>query len=268
MSLKCKICESHMSHAFKALVLGKYDATYNFCDNCGFICAENPYWLEEAYSSSIASTDTGLVARNTAIADQLAAILYFLMKERGNGRYVDVAGGYGILTRLMRDYGFDFYWSDKYSQNLMSIGFEYTPDLGSCRAVTAFEVLEHTEYPVSFVEESLKYGKADTLIFSTELYEGKPPDPSQWWYYSFETGQHIAFFQQRTLQMLAKRIGLNFSSSGLLHIISKNKINDALLKIYTGRLGILTSRWVRKNLVSLTMTDHKALLDHLKRNRP
>jgi len=40
---------------------------------------------------------------------------------------------------------------------------------------------------------------ATNNIFTTELFEGTPPAPSHWWYYSFETGQHIAFFQRRAL---------------------------------------------------------------------
>ncbi len=265
MPLTCKICGSLLSYAFKALVLDKHEATYNYCEDCGFLCAENPHWLEEAYSSAIASTDTGLVARNIDIANKLAIILYSLMGERGDGHYVDVAGGYGMLTRLMRDYGFDYYWSDKYCQNLMAIGFNYSQNMGSCRAVTAFEVLEHTEDPVKFVEDALKYGQTDTFIFTTELFEGNPPLPDQWWYYSFETGQHIAFFQRRTLQIIANRMGLNFSSNGFMHIFSKNKINETLLNIYTGRLSFLKARWVRTNLATRTMGDHITLVEQLNR---
>lgn len=267
MTAICKICGTGLSHGFKTMVLGKHDADYCFCKKCGFICAENPYWLEEAYSSAISTTDTGLVERNVAIADKLSVILYFLMGERGMGHYVDVAGGYGMLTRLMRDQGFDYYWADKYCQNLLAHGFDYTPDIGACRAVTAFEVLEHTEDPISFVEETLKYYQTETLIFTTELYNGNPPSPDQWWYYSFETGQHIAFFQNRTLRVLATRMGLNFSSNGWLHIISKNKINEALLGAYTGRLSILATHWLKRNLIKRTMIDHNILVDQLKRNK-
>jgi len=263
MSLVCKICGSTLSHAFNVIVLGKYDASYNYCEACGFLSAENPYWLEEAYSSAIASTDTGLVSRNFFYANKLAVILYFIMRERGDGRYVDVAGGYGMLTRVMRDYGFDFYWSDKYCENLMARGFEYSPQMGICRAITAFEVLEHTEDPIDFIVNALKYWKTDTLIFSTELFEGTPPIPGQWGYYSFETGQHIAFFQRRTLQSLAFKLGLNFSSNGWLHVFSKIKINEALLKAYTGRVSILAMRWLRRNRASLTLSDHKLLVDQL-----
>lgn len=265
MSFTCKICNSPLSHAFNAIVLGKHEAVYNYCEGCGFLCAANPHWLEEAYSSAIASTDTGLVSRNIAIANKLAAIFYLLMEERGQGRYVDLAGGYGVLTRLMRDYGFNFYWSDKYCTNLMVRGFEYTPEMGSCHAATAFEVLEHTEDPLKFLEDAFKYAQTDTLIFTTELYADKPPSPDQWWYYSFETGQHVSFYQRRTLAVLATKMGLHFSSTGCIHVLSKKIINQTLLKACTGRLGILATRWLRRN-TTLIMSDHQALVDQLKMN--
>ena len=66
--------------------------------------------------------DTGLVMRNLDIAKKLATLLYFGFDPRA--RYVDVAGGYGMLTRLMRDDGFDFHWDDKFCANLLARGFE------------------------------------------------------------------------------------------------------------------------------------------------
>lgn len=102
-----------MSPVFSAQVLGKYPADFERCASCGFLRIVNPHWLEEAYSGAIAATDTGLVARNIDVARKLAVFLYFVLPGRGAGRFLDVAGGYGMLTRLMRDYGFDFYWSDK-----------------------------------------------------------------------------------------------------------------------------------------------------------
>lgn len=266
MKPDCKICGSPMSHACNAKVLGKYDAVYNYCKNCGFLCAENPHWLEEAYTCAIASTDTGLVNRNINTANKLAFILYFLFGDRGNGRYVDVAGGYGMLTRLMRDYGFDFYWSDKYCENLLAHGFNYAEEMGTCRAVTAFEVLEHTEDPIDFIQSALKFGQTDTFIFTTELYEGAPPNPETWTYYSFEEGQHISFFQRRTLIILAEKMGLNFFSNGWMHIISSHKINETLLNLSIGRLCFWGNRRIRRKLQGRTVADSDMLTQKLKQN--
>jgi len=255
-----------MHSAFTAIVLGKYEGAYNYCNKCGFLCANEPYWLEEAYSSAITFTDTGLVSRNVSVASRIAALLYFLLRERGDGRYLDIAGGYGLLTRLMRDYGFDFYWADKYCQNLMARGFEYTPFMGGCRAVTAIEVLEHSEDPVKFINDALDVGQTDTLIFSTELFEGNPPPPDNWWYYSFETGQHISFFQHITLEALASNMELHFATNGWLHIFSRTKINQSLYCACTGRFAAIMSFYVRKRLGSLLMDDHDNLIQQNYRN--
>jgi hypothetical protein len=252
-----------MERCFTAQVMGKYPAQYEVCNACGFLRAHEPHWLDEAYSSAIASTDTGLVMRNNAIARNLASVLFGVLGERGQGRYADIAGGYGMLTRIMRDYGFDFYWSDKYCNNLMARGFEYLPELGECRAITAIEIMEHLEDPLAFIRAALEQTQANTLIFTTELFEGSPPTPEQWWYYSFETGQHIAFFQRRTLEVMAKKLGLSFASGGGMHVFSKQPINERLLGLFSGRISIVFAWWARKFLGTRVMRDHHTMVQRL-----
>jgi hypothetical protein len=50
-------------------------------------------------------------------------VLYFFFDK--NNKFLDFIDRYGIFTKLMINIGFDFYWSDKYSNNLASRGFEY-----------------------------------------------------------------------------------------------------------------------------------------------
>lgn len=250
-----------MKPSFIAKVLNKHQASYEVCNACGFLRAHEPHWLDEAYSSAIAAADTGLVARNTSLASKVAGALYWAMGERGEGQYLDAAGGYGMLTRIMRDLGFDFYWQDKYCDNLIARGFGYRADLGPCRAVTAMEVLEHLVDPAAFIEETLAAAGAQTLIFTTELYEGEPPRPGDWWYYTFETGQHIGFFQRRTLETLGAKLGLQFSSANGLHVLSKTAVNENLLKLATGRWSSrLSPWWIRRRLGSKVMSDHRLML--------
>lgn len=250
-----------MKLSFTSTVLHKYQANYELCNACGFLCTHEPHWLEEAYSSAIAKADTGLVARNISLSNKVAGALYWVIGERGEGRYLDAAGGYGMFTRLMRDMGFDFYWADKYCDNLIASGFEYKPELGPCHAVTAMEVLEHLTDPVAFVEEILAAAGAQTLIFTTELYEGVPPPPDEWWYYTFETGQHIGFFQERTLETLGARLGLKFASANGLHILSKTAVNEGLWRLATGRWSSrLSPWWIRRRLTSKVMSDHRLML--------
>jgi len=261
----CPICSGGMSPVFQAQVLGKYQAQYEVCNGCGFLRARAPHWLPEAYTSAIAAADTGLVMRNISIACKMAGVLYWLLGERGGGRYLDAAGGYGMLTRLMRDLGFDFFWADKYCENLLVPGFEYGPELGPCRAVTAMEVMEHLADPVEFVRDVLAMAGADTFIFTTELYEGTPPAPDAWWYYAFQTGQHIGFFQRRTLEMLGSRLGLRLASANGLHVLSRRPINERALALVTGRImSKVAPWWVRRRLGSKTMADHQLMLAGLK----
>ncbi len=258
--MSCPICSSPMSDSFKARVLNKYEARYQVCGVCGFLRADRPHWLDEAYARTIADADTGLVMRNLSLAPQIAGALYWAMGERGAGRYLDTAGGYGVLTRLMRDLGFDFFWYDEYCENTLAPGFSFREQSKPFRAVTAIEVFEHLTDPKSFVEKTLSMADSDTLIFTTVLYRGAPP-PKSWWYYSFATGQHIGFFQRGTLQRLAAELGMQFVSANGIHIFSKTKINSALLRFVTYRaMAFGTVWWIRKKLGSKTVADHELML--------
>ena len=262
--MACPICSSSMEVSFTAQVLGKYLAQYEVCNSCGFLRAHEPHWLDESYSSAIAAADTGLVMRNFSIACKLAGVFYWILGERGEGRYLDAAGGYGMLTRLMRDLGFNFYWADKYCNNLLVPGFEYSQAIGPCSAVTAIEVFEHLTDPAAFIEETLAFSGAQTLVFTTELYEGLPPQPDAWWYYAFATGQHIGFFQRRTLETLGARLGLQFSSANGIHIFSKTAVNERLLRVVTGRWASrIAPWWIRRRLGSKTMSDHRLMLQRI-----
>jgi hypothetical protein len=258
--MSCPICSNRMTDSFKAKVLNKYDAFYKVCDVCGFLRADKPHWLDEAYGRAIADADTGLVMRNLSLALQIAGVLYWAMGERGAGRYLDTAGGYGMVTRLMRDFGFDFYWYDEYCENKLAPGFSFQQESKPYRAVTAIEVFEHLTDPKSFVEKTLKMADSDTIIFTTVLYHGAPP-PESWWYYSFATGQHIGFFQRGTLQRLAAELNMQFVSANGIHVFSKSKINGAVLRFATYRAIALGTVWrIRKKLGSKTMADHELML--------
>ena len=262
--MTCPVCQSPTKTAFKAQVLLKHEAEYRVCDYCGYLFAIEPHWLDEAYTSAIASIDTGLVKRNLSISGKLANLLYFGMHERGRGRYVDIAGGYGMLTRMMRDYGFDFYWQDKYCSNLLSQGFEYIQDSSKYDAVTAFEVLEHVTNPVEFIKNTMSEINTDTIIFSTLLYEGAPPNPNEWWYYAFQTGQHIGFFQKKTLERIGKKLNLNFYTANKIHILSKKKTSKILLKTSTNDVfARILPYLIQIHLVGKTESDQSIVLKRL-----
>lgn len=254
----CPICGSRLTEAFRAAVLHRYTASFDYCADCGLVRARDPYWLAEAYADAISLTDTGLLVRNRSAARQLTALCAFLGGD-AEEKYLDFAGGYGVLTRMMRDNGFDFYWSDKYCTNLLASGFEYDDQLGPCRAVTAFEVMEHVEDPRAFVGEALAAGQADTLVFTTELYAGAPPRPEDWWYYSLETGQHISFYRRDTLHRLAAMLGMNFHSSHGIHIFSRRELSTPGLILRLGRLSHVFAWAARRRRTGKTWADHQAM---------
>lgn len=55
--MKCKICDNKTYNIFSAKILNKNNIKYYYCDYCGFLQTEEPYWLKEAYNNSISITD-------------------------------------------------------------------------------------------------------------------------------------------------------------------------------------------------------------------
>ncbi len=254
----CRVCNNEIVSLFSHEVLRKYQVQYYLCKGCGLIQTEKPYWLDEAYSEVIADADTGLVSRNIIISHKLTFLLFQMFGT--SGRYVDVAGGTGLLTRLMRDIGFNYYWHDQYCANVHARGFEFSRSIGPCSAITAFEVLEHLEEPVPFIVGALDLAQTDTFVFSTELYNGKPPLPDDWWFYSFETGQHISFYQVRTIRVLAERLGMFWYSHNNLHMFTKQPFTLKKFRLCTGRFGKFFSLAIRRRIDSRTMDDHTIML--------
>lgn len=228
--LKCKICGSvsHLSH--EAIVLNKYSVKYFYCPLCEFLQTEEPYWLDESYSNAISISDTGVMSRNNYFADIAAIIL--LLCGKLNGKFLDFGGGYGIFTRLMRDKGFDFYWHDKYAENLLARGFEHNvDDTLKYTAITSFENFEHFNDPLTEIASIVEL--SDFILFSTKLLpKNKVPLPGQWWYYCLEHGQHISLFSYKTFEFIADKYGYFFISNGSnLHILSKKKMYKGIFII-------------------------------------
>lgn len=223
--MKSKITGREAKYIFTGTLLGKYDVKYFQCEDTGFIQTEEPFWLQEAYSSAITQLDLGLPYRNELLRDKTIKLLnrYF----DPNGIYLDYAGGYGLFTRLMRDKGFNFYHTDKYCQNLFSQYFDLN-DIGTAsmfEVVTAFEVFEHMANPLAEMEEITKY--SNNILFTTELLpDQKFSSVEDWWYFIPETGQHISLYTKKSLEHIAGKLGYNFYSDGInTHLFSRKKIN-------------------------------------------
>jgi len=215
---RCRVCGGPSRLAFRQRLLS-HTVRYFDCAQCAYFQTEAPYWLDEAYASAINDVDTGILWRNQLNARRVVMTLAAF--GRLSGRVVDHAGGYGILVRLLRDLGIDARWRDKYCQNLVARGFE--ADDSPCDMVTAFEVFEHLEDPVTELRRML--AQAPLVLLSTELVPcGGSPEPD-WWYLGPEHGQHIGFFRTRTLSWMADRLGYHHASDGVsLHLFAREPI--------------------------------------------
>ncbi|MCG2792338.1 MAG: class I SAM-dependent methyltransferase [Weeksellaceae bacterium] len=217
--MNCKICEASLEKIFSKKILLKYDVDYHQCTHCGFIQTDEPFWLDEAYRNAITSLDIGILKRNNDLLQVVPKFIDTFFPQ--SAIYLDYAGGYGIFVRLMRDLGYDFYRKDIYCENIFSKHFDLTDiDTRKFDVVTAFEVLEHLENPVVEIEKILSY--SDNLIFSTDLVP-KEENIENWVYIASETGQHIAFYTEKALHIIAKKFEKNYYKKSSYHIFSSKK---------------------------------------------
>ncbi len=253
--MNCKICGSKTEKVFRKKILFKYDIDYYHCTHCEFLQTEKPYWLEESYNSPINYSDTGIIMRNQSLSKATALVLYFCFGK--NLKYLDYAGGYGLFTRMMRDMGFDYYWHDPYTKNLVSRGFEYD-SMQDIAAISTFESFEHFEDPLTEIEKMLAI--SPNIIFSTQLLPEPLPKPHEWWYYAFDHGQHIAFYRKKTLEWIADKYDLHFYSIKSFHMFSKKKVSPLRFKLLAigSKLGL--ANILRRTMKGKTVDDMQLMI--------
>ena len=249
--MNCRLCSSPIATSFADAKLLRREVQYFDCPNCGYVQTEEPTWLEEAYATSINSSDTGIMARNLSNVGLVLATLS-LMGER-NGQVVDYAGGNGFLVRLLRDKGVNAFWADPYSENLVARGFEYSG--GKTNLITAFEAFEHFVKPLEEMRQLLSI--SSNILLTTNIIPRPAPQPSDWWYYGLDHGQHIGFYRVKTLEYLAEKFGLHLLTDGLsTHLLSKKK--------YSGLIFFTLKKFAKlfPNLFSIGLGS-KSTKDHL-----
>ncbi|MEQ9287542.1 MAG: class I SAM-dependent methyltransferase [Cyclobacteriaceae bacterium] len=216
--------------------------------------------------------DVGVINRNIKCADltQEAIEAWFDV----DGSFLDYAGGYGILVRLMRDKGYDFVRSDKYSENLFASFFDINDSSHTFfEMITGFEVMEHLENPLETLEDI--FSRTKNFLFSTELIPFKKVNPENWWYFAAEGGQHISFYSAKTLKVIAEIYDVNyFNIHSKFHLFSKDKIDIKQLKRNKRNLhkGNGMNRFLNKKTTnptkkSLLMSDYELVRKHLKKEK-
>ena len=141
---RCNVCGGTSPRFDGALILGQYPVDYFCCDVCGFVQTTEPFWLDQAYSAAIANQDVGIMQRNLNSVEVASAVLNLLFPEAK--ACIDFGAGHGIFVRMMRDRGFNFFWSDLHASNDYARGFEATPGT-HYDFLTAFELAEHLLSP-------------------------------------------------------------------------------------------------------------------------
>ena len=247
---KCRCCSKALNKQIFSAELLKKDVAYFECNNCGYVQTEDPYWLKEAYTSTINNSDTGIMLRNSSNVSFVLSTL-ILMKNRSS-TVVDYAGGHGFLVRSLRDIGINAFWSDLYCENLVAKGFEYNNN--QANLVTAFESFEHFLRPSDEMIKLLEI--APNILLTTNIISDPAPKPSEWWYYGLDHGQHIGFYRMRTLKFLADKFDLHLISDGASrHFFSKQKYSYLTWRF----LNYVTSRFpklLRFGMNSKTWEDH------------
>ena len=222
-------------------------ANYESCPSCHSVQISDASWLAEAHIGGIVDTDTGAVKRSADFARNFTALMQTLRQSNLAG--IDFGGGSGLLTRLLRDRGFDCKSYDPYANQFFADGFIATIEDAqqSPGFMLAVECIEHLENPVELLNPFLK--NKDIFIFTTELISNPPPNPAAenpWWYYSPESGQHITFASAEGILALKEALEFpHYFQAGGLHIFSKNKLPYRLLvATWFPRLWLVYSSYV------------------------
>lgn len=79
--MKCKICDGKAHNVFSTKILNKHNIKYYYCNHCGFLQTEEPYWLKEAHNNSISITDTGIISRTIGSGKITSVVLYFFLRN-------------------------------------------------------------------------------------------------------------------------------------------------------------------------------------------
>ena len=242
----CRLCHGPTRHRFSARILEKYPTDYRECTECGCLQTGRPTWLAEAYAIPGVHIDVGQAARVV----QTWLRLCFFLRNIGFDRSracVDYGGSAGLLTRLMRDAGYDYHAFDLYDGSKYANYFridrlaQVSPAL-----VSAFEVFEHFPDPAEQLGGILSSG-ADLVVFTTQFYEGQGED---WPYLVPCCGQHVFFYTERGLAAFAGSHGFDLVRTPDFHVLARRGSREAAAIAAEGA-GIMDGAFVAEQMLSV-----------------
>ena len=219
----CPICTTPSNGLFHVLVQGEKKVELNSCPNCEFAFYPDQNWISHSFSDELNALDVGATDRTIIAADYLSVVLKSL--KLANGRFLDYGGGYGLLSRIMRDRGFNFENHDPFTKQIFPTSglTSSNPLEQKYDAVTLIEVALHFEDPLQEFKKLLEL--SDNVLFTAVLTDKKLD--SDWWYLSPETGQHIALFSRKTLEEIADKLGVHVTSDGkFFHVFHRKELTQ------------------------------------------
>jgi hypothetical protein len=239
----CPNChESSIAHIANVSVTKKqFAAELRHCYSCDFLYLDSPFWLDVAYENEFFG-DTGYIQRNYEIAGFLHLVLLIGELLSWNSlalEVTDIGTGLGMLPRMLRDYGFVAYGVDSYSG--MQLIQPFVDPVGSTLVKTAFEVVEHLPNLDEFLQQEIP--NSELLVFSTQLRKDGHIPSLDWWYYAFESGQHISFHSRQSLVHAMGKVGLPASC---LITADKNLSLHAIVKGQLLRKSFLIASALRR----------------------
>lgn len=224
----CKICKDTAHKISEQLVLQKYQVAYHRCPTCHFIQTDEPYWLAESYNSAITALDIGLINRNVYLQNTIPRLIDTFFPEAQT--MLDFGGGYGMFVRMMRDLGYNFFRQDTYCENLFAKHFDLEDGtVKKFDILTSFEVFEHLADPLAEIQKM--FAHSENIIFSTVLSPDSVEAFENWWYVSPIIGQHISFYNKKTLEYIATIFNKKvYSNEQNLHVLTSKTWEPSFVK--------------------------------------
>jgi hypothetical protein len=254
------------------MIQGTFVAEYFQCSSCQFVYANNPEWIQGSFTKQLNQLDLGSVDRSLILADFME--VFCRSNNLRGAKSLDWGGGYGLLTRIMRDRGFNFFNYDPFVEDLFSGPSVGSPD-EKYDCICISEVLLHLPDPRSTLKQLM--GQCDYLLVTAVV----PPSDisSSWWYLMPDTGQHISLFPVKTLKSIADQIGVHLTTDGrffhLFHTPHMSFLRKTILRKRAFVFGLATWFSVKRNVLrgfgrteSLTKRDQDVLIQGLPWNVP
>lgn len=204
-------------------VAGGHQANLHRCGTCSFLFVANPVWLSGSFASELNRMDVGSVDRSLLVASFVRGILG-RRTTRSNWTVLDVGGGDGLMTRVLRNCGVDCRWTDPYCEPVFNVG-PPASEVGQFDLAVMGEVALHLVDPLNSFREVLS--RADRLMFTAVV---PPADVTpDWWYLMPSTGQHVAFYPVPAIAEIARHLDVDWCSDGkFFHLLSTTGISRAL----------------------------------------